>query len=172
MNKRFFIYTLPRSGSAWLSNFFSHRNSFCFHEPLADGDYIHLMSNMSNRLEPVVGAIDTSAYQRPFKPEEFVCKKFVLHRPLCDIKQSLKLRGWVMDMDKEAERFYKVAGNLPAIYYTMLFNVDYLERLWELIVGDGFDKQRAQQLVEMNVQREFTAIKRRTDSEAYRKAWS
>lgn len=37
MNAPFFITGLPRSRSAWLANFFTTQNSFCFHDAMKDG---------------------------------------------------------------------------------------------------------------------------------------
>lgn len=34
--KPFFIYALPRSGTAWLANYLTYGNTFCYHELLAD----------------------------------------------------------------------------------------------------------------------------------------
>ena len=57
----FFIFSLPRSGSAWLSVFFTHGNAFCYHEPLAESQPLSVLFNRPG----IVGAIDTLAYTRP-----------------------------------------------------------------------------------------------------------
>jgi hypothetical protein len=162
-SKRFFIYSLPRSGSSWLSVFFSQPGSYCYHEPLADGGWQYLFDRMAARPEPCVGAIDTCAYQAGsniFAIEPSV-QTFVLIRNKSNIGDSLRRRGWFFNFATENDKFETVTRGLPAIFYDRLFDVDYLEELWGKVVGTPFDRERALYLTEMNVQRMFTIVKQR-----------
>jgi hypothetical protein len=161
MKKHFFIYSLPRSGSAWLSLFFSQPGSFCYHEPLADaGD---IFERMAVRSEPCVGGIDTSAYLNTLKIPENV-KVYYLWRDWRDIQQSSLRMGFDIDVETEQKRFF---ANLPSLHpkitikYKDLDSLDYLELLWTEIVGEGFDRERAEYLVEMKVERSLESVMKR-----------
>lgn len=142
--RRFFIYSTPRSGSAWLANFLTYGGSFCQHEPLADGgmyfpDY------------PVSGAIDTGASFIGYKPPIGV-EVFYLCRDKQQVADSLRRAGLPA---------YDLSAYKSGFQYRDLFDVEYLEVLWGLITKLPFDRNRAEMLVEMNVQRSIDAITHR-----------
>ena len=158
---RFFIFSLPRSGSAWLANFLSGSQVFCFHEPLAESP-IEGLPALLERPYPVVGAIDTLAYtrareiKRTLKDTQF----YVLYRDLEEIAASSAACGLTYDPLPQFQAFTAAARGCRAIHYCRLWDVRYLCELWSTIVGGGFDETRARQLIEMNVQRDigkFTA---------------
>lgn len=138
---RFFIYSTPRSGSAWLSNFLTYGGSFCLHDPLADGDFKFLEY-------PVSGAIDTGAATIGYKPPEGT-RIFYLKRRYEDARESLQKTGWpVWDFPKFGEGFE----------FERLHDIAYLQDVWDQVTGLPFDKPRAEMLIEMNIQRDMTAI--------------
>ena len=142
--RRFFIYSTPRSGSAWLSNFLTYGGSFCQHEPLADGRLVFTHHEVS-------GAIDTGAAFVGFVPPDD-CAVYHLYRDEVAVKRSLKSLGLpVYDLSRYSQGFE----------YDRLFDVDYLEELWTDITSLPFDRARAEMLVEMNVQRSLPGIARR-----------
>lgn len=157
---KYFIYSLPRSGSAWLSVFLSGKDSYCFHEPFVDGDPANLYGISILRNEYIIGAIDTSAY---FRNDMSVidCSKFVLIRPISDIKASFAKLGWPSDWDFQLEKFREATSGLTPIYYTRLFDIAYLREIWKQVIGTEFDEERALTLIEMNIQRDWKAVKRR-----------
>jgi hypothetical protein len=160
MKKHFFIYSLPRSGSAWLSMFLSQPGAFCIHEPLANEE--PLMEQMSKRSENVVGAIDTSAYMDPLVlPKEV--KIYVLWRDWESIEQSSLKMGYDIDVKLHQKIFTSNLEITPAntIRYKDLGNLDYLEVLWNEIVGTPFDRERAEYLVEMKIERTVVSIVKR-----------
>jgi hypothetical protein len=167
-NRRFFIYSLPRSGSSWLSVFLSGPGSFCYHEPFADGDVAALEARWNKRPEQVVGAIDTSAHQRPLVlPSD--CVKYVLHRHKHQIESSLRLKGWVLNVGEELTKLDMRTVDCIAIHHNWLCELRYLENIWGSITGGlPFDSERAEFLIEMNIQRTFASVKRR--HETYRTA--
>jgi hypothetical protein len=160
MKKHFFIYSLPRSGSAWLSLFLSQPGSFCFHEPLANEEEV--MEQFKTRSEPVVGAIDTSAYVNPLSlPPEV--QTFILWRDWQDVEQSSLRMGFEVDVKTEQKVLSKNVVVTPSntIRYKDLGNLNYLETLWKEIVGTEFDCERAEYLVEMQVERSVESIVKR-----------
>lgn len=165
MKRRFFIFSLPRSGSSWLSTFLSMPGSYCYHEPFADGDWLALRTKWDNRAESCVGAIDTSAHQRftgvDVVAAEAVC--FVLHRHKRDIESSLRRRGWVMDLGKEIDQLDKLTySTCISLYYNWFNEIRYLETIWNSITGGlPFDRERAEYLIEMNIQRSFASVSKR-----------
>lgn len=160
MKKHFFIYSLPRSGSAWLSLFFSQPGAFCIHEPLANEEGV--MEQMERRSESVVGAIDTSAYLDP-PTFPFEVKTYVLWRNWTDIEQSSLRMGFEVDVQTQqrilTQNIRITSSN--TIRYKDLHNLDYLEVLWKEIVGTEFDRERAEYLIEMQVERDVDAIVKR-----------
>ena len=160
MKKHFFIYSLPRSGSAWLSLFLSQPGAFCIHEPLANEE--ELMDQMARRSEEVVGAIDTSAYVEPLKlPSEV--QTLILWRDWQDVEQSSLRMGFEVDV-RTQQRILTMNVSMTAantIRYKDLGNLNYLETLWKELVGTEFDRERAEYLVEMRVERSVESIVKR-----------
>jgi hypothetical protein len=157
MKRRFFIYSLPRSGSSWLSEFLSQPGSYCYHDPFADGDAWDLAAKWRNRPEPCVGAIDTSAYRMP--PVGFTsCTKYVLLRNTAHVAASLRLLGFTFELGPEIERFKFVARGALPIYYESLHDLAYLEEVWEMVTNTPLDFERAERLAEMNIQRSIRAV--------------
>jgi hypothetical protein len=141
--RKFLIYSTPRSGSAWLSNFLTYNGSFCAHEPLAHGNGIYWAEY------PVSGAIDTGAAYVGYKPPEGV-DIFHLSRDRLEIEESLKRIGLPS---------YNLAAYKSQFRYRDLFDVDYLEVLWGVVTKLPFDRNRTEALIEMNVQRSISAIR-------------
>jgi hypothetical protein len=140
--------------------FLSQPGVFCIHEPLANEE--ELMDQMTRRPEEVVGAIDTSAYAEPPKlPSEV--QTFILWRDWQDVEQSSLRMGFDVDV-RTQQRILTM--NVPmspgnTIRYKDLGNLNYLETLWKEIVGTEFDRERAEYLVEMRVERSVESIVRR-----------
>lgn len=140
--RRFFIYSTPRSGSAWLSNFLTYGGSFCQHEPMADGSGVYFPEY------PVSGAIDTGAALIGYKPPEGV-EIFHLARDRDEVVSSLQKIGL---------KPYDLSAYKSGFRYRDLFDINYLEVLWGLVTHLPFDRNRAEMLIEMNVQRSITAL--------------
>lgn len=160
MKRLFFIYSLPRSGSAWLSMFLSQPGCCCLHEPFADGGgWSQLLERLEERPEPVAGAIDTSAYQRPGRPE---VPRYRLVRPLEEIEASGRRLGFTsIDYEGELHRFSAATQGLPLIEHWRFKDLGYLKGLWQRLTGLPFDGQRAQTLTEMRIERDLSAVARR-----------
>ena len=152
----FFIYSLPRSGTAWLSVFLTAFDSYCYHEPLADMTIEHLALKFSARPDWVTGAVDTSAYQYGSMVKKALphARQFVLRRSVDEITASSALCGVAYDAATEVGALANVTQGLPVIDYHQLRNVWYLKDLWAELIGTPFDRERAELFVEMNVQRD------------------
>lgn len=155
MRASFFIFGLPRSGSSWLSVFLSGRDSFCYHEPTADARPEEWTTAAYQRPESIVGAVDTGAYLyadlvRAAMPN---AQFFVLLRDPDEINVSSHKCG-ISGYDAWAEHSRLTALPFPRLHHESLRELNYLESLWDRVIGTKFDAERARQLLEMNVQRD------------------
>lgn len=148
----YLICATPRSGSAWLANFLSSGDCICIHEPLL---YAPPVTGYR-----VVGGIDTCA---AFHVEQLRAgmpqlRLYALRRDPAEIRTSLERLGlpWLEYPPLE----------LPTFEFRWLFDVTYLREVWAELNGPGFDPTRAEQLVEMNVQRDLSALQRRLQEKA------
>lgn len=155
----FLIYTLPRSGSAWLANFLSHGDMFCYHDPSATLGY----NTVTYPREAVItGAVDTGAVLGLMYP---IPKKVaVLHRDFKAIKQSfLRYTGREFPPELSYGSFLDTTRGMYRIYFEEIFNkkssmklrLKTLQEVWEYFSYHPFDEYRARQLLDMNVQRLF-----------------
>lgn len=147
----FFIFSLPRSGSAWLSVFLTHGPAFCYHEPLAESQTLSVLFSRPG----IVGAIDTLAYtQAVVLRQQYRC--FVLKRDIAEIESSSARCGVTYRAPQET--FARATAGLTVIDYRYFRDIKYLAHIWWSVVGDDFDAARAQQLMEMNIQRDLPRI--------------
>lgn len=147
----FFIFSTPRSRSAWLSIFLTGKNSFCYHELTIELGW----GNIANsREEKVVGAIDTAASLYPdiiynaFPNARF----FTLDRDRDEVNDSIRRLGFDLDAKQIT------LPNHNRIYFDKLSDIGYLAEIWDMIIGEGFDSERAKILIDMNVQRDVNSL--------------
>lgn len=143
----FLILSLPRSGTAWLANFLTYDDCFCYHEPLADAHLRH------ERVRPITGAIDTTVYMTNHSAP----REYALVRNYDDITKSLKALSPIF-VEDDLARFRDRTKHLSTFFYDKLFDVDYLEMVWTTITKRPFNRPRAELLIEMNVQRDFRKL--------------
>lgn len=145
---KYLIYAMPRSGSAWLANFLTFGESFCFHEPLAQG-MVDLPA-----VAPIVGAVDTGAFY--IEGEGLHADRhFRLVRNASDVRRSLRrLRLPVAGV----AQFSADTAHLETLEYERLFDVEYLRDVWSRVVGTTFHVERAQQLTETHVERDLAML--------------
>lgn len=137
---KFLIYAMPRSGSAWLANFLTHDGLVCHHDPLG-----RMTVQQASGLD---AAVDTGAYLFPqLKAGEY----FTLVRRVDDCNRSLVKLG----LPPIAE-YQGLRGRV--FYYERLFDVGYLADLWAEVRGPGFDKERAEVLIDLNVQHRLDRV--------------
>ena len=143
--------------------FLNQPGCFCYHEPLADGSWSTLLERMDIRPERCVGAIDTSAHQRS-AADLGECTKYVLRRDTADILASLRRRGWTLSLELELEKLQLATQDCIPIYYKWFHDIDYLRSVWASVTDLPFDQERAEYLIEMNVQRTFASVKARYEA--------
>ena len=141
--RRFFIYAMPRSGSAWLANFLTYSGSFCQHEPLAGGSF-----RFSDY--PVSGAVDTGAAFIGYEPPDGTLI-FHLSRNVTDVAKSLRAIG----LEPYDFANYWTGG----FQYERLFDIGYLRELWIEVTRFPFDRERTLALMRMNVQTDLNQLR-------------
>jgi hypothetical protein len=154
----YFIYCLPRSGSAWLSAFLSGFDSFCYHEPFADMSPMQLAARFRDRLDFTTGAVDTGAYKHRLGAIAGAIpnvRQFVLRRDTIDVQASADANGVIYDAHEELGRLLNVTAGFPEIDYAQFGDVWYLKSIWEQLVGSPFDTERARLFIEFNVTRDL-----------------
>lgn len=140
------IFSLPRSGSAWLSVLLTYSGTFCYHEPLSDQQPLDELFKRPNS-----GAVDTLAFTRPELRQKY--RGFALKRDVSQIERSSRECG--VNYKAPYKQFELATTGLPVIEHSMLSDVAYLEKVWGMVVGTPFDRQRAAQLIGMNIQRDL-----------------
>jgi hypothetical protein len=148
----FFIFSLPRSGSAWLSVFLTGADSYCYHELTIEQDWPLVAGS---RKEQLIGAVDTAAILDPKKIYDLYphIDYYSLVRNKEDINKSLRRVG----LGKFNANKYPLPPHTP-IFYEKLHDIGYLNHIWDAIIGTPFDKERAERLVDMNIQRDLVAL--------------
>lgn len=158
--KNFFILALPRSRTAWIANFLTYENSFCFHEGLMRISSVHGLKKMfSETGKKIVGNSDcgnilyVNLIKRHFDHARFV----IINRDVEEVIRSLdEMEGF-----SDTETVYRADVTLKALRNeTDALQIDYddlgeeaCRRLWDYCVGTPFDKTRWEMLdgIDMNI---------------------
>lgn len=138
----FIIYALPRSGTAWLSNFLTYGNSFCYHDPFPP----FILPTQANH----TGFITTLGHKLKVPAAK---SSFALIRNPEDIElscQRLKIAN--TETPETIRDFEFLTRTMPKFYYEELFDIEYLRRLWKTVVGPGFHEARASALIDLRVE--------------------
>lgn len=144
----FMVIGLPRSGTAWLANWFTTERSLCWHESL-----------MKYRLDELdamphagyFGIAETAlCLASPAGLNEHKAKKLIVHRPLNEVNESLSYldlpaMDWV-----GADNLNQIAGF--HIDFKDLFNAEKFRAAHESIMPTSFDGARFAFLRDMNIQ--------------------
>lgn len=157
MRPDFLILALPRSGSAWLSNFLTHGDCFCYHELAAERPDLEL-----ERQAPVTGVVDTGIWMLPKRLPAGV-RLYGLRREPRHVARSL--RRAELDADPDYQLFREITRDLITFEYERLFDIAYLRGVWRTIAGPQsmFHEERARRLISMNVQRDLDELARLAD---------
>jgi len=162
MPKNFFVVGHARSRTAWLSVFLTSTYSYCYHEALryakdggidaykallARDDYLYVGDSDNGLINIDIGR---------FYPDAPVV---MIERDIHDICDSLinlfgSEPGHTLDMVSENRKRIHDAvrhcNNVMIVDYNDIN--DKLEYIWMHCVGKGFDKNRAEHLIGMNIQ--------------------
>lgn len=154
MRPRYFIFSLPRSGTSWLSLFLSGPDSYCYHEPTADHRPEEWCVLAREREERIVGAVDTGAMYFPeliwdaLPTTNFYC----LYRSPYEVQRSMRWNHLEFNAFTEIEKL-KALRHEP-ILYSKFDDIGYLEEVWARVIGTRFDTERARMFMEMRVERD------------------
>ena len=160
MMKTFFILSLPLSRTAWLANFLTYENSFCFHEGLLHVPSPHHLDYLFERThKPIVGNSDCGnvlfldEIYDVFPDSKFV----IIERPYRDVISSMHQMGERFCDDqyvRKAQRLLDTAKTYfnPLVVPFHQLNHENCRRIWQHCVGTAFDSLRWQMLDGINVQ--------------------
>ena len=156
----FFIISLPRSGTAWLANFLTYGDAFCFHEGLFGCASLDQYAELFNGVEKsVVGNADTGAiFILPALFKRYPDAKYVfVIRDLVDISASLQRVG--LSPAKVPEMADYLWWGITAIdgaitvKFDDLFNQITLRKIWKHIgMPDPFPFRRTEMLRQMRIE--------------------
>jgi len=107
---------------------------------------------------PVSGAIDTGAAFVGYRPPEGV-RVFHLYRDPLEVRRSLRRAGLPV---------YDLSDYRGGFEYGRLWDIGYLENLWGEITGLPFDRERAEMLINLNVQRDIGKLKKSLRNNTWR----
>lgn len=164
----FFITALPRSGTTFLANFFTHGGVFCWHEATCGApDMETFRARMSLRDYYMVGNSDSGlgrfhAQVRDAFPD---AHWIGIDREPTQVAASLfNSFGWpgnegfneMVEQHREA-----LKGCDLVIPFDHLFLTETLRDLWQNVTNLTHDERRAAMLVEMRVQPDLVRYSRR-----------
>ena len=155
----FFITGLPRSRTSWMANFFTHANTYCFHELSNEApDYIQIRDILTNRLEEYKGISDCLLpfYFEPLAETLENVRLLVIERDFGEVVESFlkwaKNENYVELQDIIVGQLKKLKEKLDYIkgrYEHMIVNfselddVNKMEEIWYyLLPGLRFDSER------------------------------
>ena len=157
--KPFFIFSLPRSGTAWLSNFLTWGNAFCFHEVSYGCGSMEEIRDAFLRTEcPVVGACDTAAsvyahaIEGTFPNARFV---IVLRDPREAHDSLVSIGASGESIPACSENLSWVASHMDCltIPFERLFSQHALREIWEHVrMPDPFPWRRFEMLREYRIE--------------------
>jgi len=156
--KTFFIAGLPRSGTAWVSNFLTTDNSICLHDGIK-----YIVDGYANTLQATGRGFcgDSGSHiQMIYKTllEVFPDAKFaMIVRSPSDVVESLKIMELPIDgLDESRQllmQMFRDIDDIIVINFNDLFtNEEAAKKLWNHCIGDGFDPFRWRMLTKLNIQ--------------------
>lgn len=154
----FFICALPRSRTAWLANYLTYGDSFCFHEPAVGlSSFTEMRRLFESAGRKVVGSADCgNAWIVDGLAREFPdCRFVVVRRPLQEVRQSMQeiglpdngtLENSAIMLDYTVRTYSHISLDADD-----LSNPEAVKMLCEY-VGAPFDLARFNLLASLNVQ--------------------
>lgn len=150
----FFIASLPRSRTAWLANFLTYQESFCYHEPMNRTklkDYPNLLRKTCKNYAGTSDSMNSLIMDKLIQmfPE---AKIVVVFRDLTEVEASLNRMGMpcpglLKKIDRELHRIMAVYEPLVIEYHKFDAAL-----IWEyLMPGIPVDYARLDMLNEFNV---------------------
>ncbi len=144
----FMIVGLPRSGTAWLANWFTTERSICWHEPLWQRSLAELDAMKGAGL---FGIADTQlTLMDADELNRHPAKKMIVHRELGDVNFSLAKLGLPAMQDEHKWKLDEIGGY--HITFHDLFHVERFRPAAEWLLPVAFDTARYSLLKNLNIQ--------------------
>ena len=144
----FMIVGLPRSGTAWLANWFTTERSICWHEPLWTRSLTELdevkgagLFGISDTMLILMNADEINRHP---------AKKLIVHRELDEVNVSLAKLGLPAMRDEHKWKLDEIGGF--HITFHDLYNVERFRRAAEWLLPVPFDSARYSLLRDLNIQ--------------------
>ena len=159
--KKFFVLSLPRSGTAWLANFLTWGDSFCYHEISQGCESLDDIESAFKKTDsPIVGSADTAAVVFFDKlVEKFPSAKFLfVVRSKADVAQAMQFNGFDpsgLDMigNALADAIRREGIDSATIPFNSLFSQHGMREVWGYLgIPNPFPWRRFELLREMNMQ--------------------
>jgi len=145
----FMIVGLPRSGTAWLANWFTTERSICWHEPLWTRPLVELDAMKGAGL---FGIADTMLVMMDADElNKHPAKKLIVHRELGEVNKSLVKAGLPGAMRDEHKWKLDEIGGYHITFHD-LFNVERFRPAAEWLLPIPFDAARYSLLKNLNIQ--------------------
>lgn len=159
----YFITGFPRSRTAWLANFFTYKDSYCYHELSRQGRNVYnLIAKMNLRKESNIGTSDCGF---PFYYKDILkllpnSKIVIIRRDIEEVKDSLSefVGEWNEKLNITINNTNKKLNELNDKYDCKMISYKSLEdqyiimELWKYLIPEiEWDEERFQQLNETKV---------------------
>lgn len=157
----YFITGLPRSRTAWLANFLTHGDSFCFHELLKTCEADNIVKTMKDMPYQYVGNSDSGL---PFFMDKISLEDFnvvVIERDKKEVIKSLKnlFQSDDQSIEKIVEslenkiQYIKNQYNPLIVDFNMLNDLSICETIWKFCLPTiPFDVNRWQLLNQLKIE--------------------
>lgn len=145
----FMIVALPRSGTAWLANWFTTERSMCWHEAL----WKHEMEDLdAMRPSGLFGIADTCLILGDVDLiNKHPARKLIVHRDLDEVNHSLRMADLPGTMrDEHKWKLDEIGGH--HIKFEDLWNATEFRRAAEWLLPIPFDGARFTALRDLNIQ--------------------
>jgi len=164
----FVVCSLPRSRSAWLSNFLTYGDWYCGHEQLR---YMRSLEDVKAWLaQPNTGSCETGAapFWRLLKKYAPDTRVAVIRRPVPDVVESLRKVGWHGDQvasnmtafDRKLDQIEQRLPNVLSVQFEDLEQEDTCRAIFEHCLPHKHDHQWWQSTAAINTQINFPALVR------------
>lgn len=169
MNGRFFITGLPRSRTAWMTELFNTRQTYCFHEPIKVLRSLDRLENFFI-LEPgdtykYLGVADSGlGFHIEWILTHLKPRTLIIQRPLVDVEKSLAKLGFprtnqaeLLEQELDSWADHELVRTVP---YALLDNPTVMARCWfHLCPGLPFDEARFRELCTRNIQADLAQVR-------------
>ena len=144
----FFIIGLPRSRTAWLSNFLTYDDMFCYHEGLNGCSSI---SDYKSKLGSFRGDSNTGLMLFNFE-KHFPEAKVVIIDSEIDKASEFSKETYGEDITETLKLMKERLDGIKGLHINVNDINDKLKEIWEYVSDKTFNKERTDMLVKLNIQ--------------------